>query len=180
LWDPPGCSALVANTHRKVAEVGIWIKLLRMLCCQKDDQQQTVHSILACWWYQTSHVNKNVVTQVLISWVMNLERSSTNHNQRQKAPIFWFEDWSNQWKASADHYLRKQHTEWAALWYGWGGHHHVYSKSGSKNIKWENAEMFHHNVAKLLYLCKKAHPNIQTVVAFLTTRVKKPTKDDLK
>jgi hypothetical protein len=31
--------------------------------------------------------------------------------------------------------------------------------------------LFHHNVAKLLFLCKGARPNIQTAVAFLCTRV---------
>jgi hypothetical protein len=31
------------------------------------------------------------------------------------------------------------------------------------------ADMFHHNVAKLLFLCKQARPDIQTAVAFLCT-----------
>jgi len=39
--------------------------------------------------------------------------------------------------------------------------------------------MFHHNVAKLLQLCKKFRTDIQTAVDFLTTRVKKPDEDDL-
>jgi hypothetical protein len=44
----------------------------------------------------------------------------------------------------------------------------------------EKSEMFHHNVAKLLFLCKRARPDIQTAVAFLTTRVKGPDMDDYK
>ena len=40
--------------------------------------------------------------------------------------------------------------------------------------------MFHHNVAKLLFLCKQARPNIQTAVAFLTTCVMAPDEDDYK
>ena len=40
--------------------------------------------------------------------------------------------------------------------------------------------MFHHNVAKLLFLCKRARPDLQTEVAFLCTRVKAPDKDDYK
>lgn len=36
---------------------------------------------------------------------------------------------------------------------------------------------FHHNAAKLLYLFNRALADIQKVVAFLTTRVKKP--DDI-
>jgi hypothetical protein len=42
------------------------------------------------------------------------------------------------------------------------------------------AQMFHHNVAKLLFLCKRARPDIQTPVAFLCTRVKNPDVDDYK
>jgi hypothetical protein len=52
----------------------------------------------------------------------------------------------------------------------------------------ESAEMlsdklgntFHHNTAKLLFLCKQARPDIQTAVAFLCTRVKAPDVDDYK
>ena len=39
---------------------------------------------------------------------------------------------------------------------------------------------FHHNVAKLLFLCKRAQPDIQTAVAFLSTHVKQPDCDDYK
>jgi Reverse transcriptase (RNA-dependent DNA polymerase) len=39
---------------------------------------------------------------------------------------------------------------------------------------------FHHYVAKLLFLCKQAHPDIQTAVAFLSTRVKEPDMHDYK
>jgi hypothetical protein len=33
------------------------------------------------------------------------------------------------------------------------------------------AQVFHFYVAKLLFLCKRARPNIQTSIAYLTTRV---------
>jgi Reverse transcriptase (RNA-dependent DNA polymerase) len=42
------------------------------------------------------------------------------------------------------------------------------------------AQFFHHNTAKLLFLSKRARPDIQTAVAFLTTRVTKPDEDDYK
>jgi hypothetical protein len=42
------------------------------------------------------------------------------------------------------------------------------------------AEYFHHTVAQLLFLCKRARPDIQTAVSFLCTRVKKPDCDDYK
>jgi hypothetical protein len=37
---------------------------------------------------------------------------------------------------------------------------------------------FHATVAKLLFLCKRGRPDIQTAIAFLCTRVKEPTKHD--
>jgi hypothetical protein len=44
----------------------------------------------------------------------------------------------------------------------------------------EKSTMFHHNVAKMQFLCKRARPNIQTAVAFICTRVKGPNMDDYK
>ena len=49
-----------------------------------------------------------------------------------------------------------------------------------KKLPRDQAELFHHNVAKLLFLCKRARPDIQTAVAFLTTRVMAPDEDDYK
>ena len=43
-----------------------------------------------------------------------------------------------------------------------------------------DAMFFHHNVAKLLFLCKRARPDLQTAVAFLSTQVKRPDHDDYK
>ena len=44
----------------------------------------------------------------------------------------------------------------------------------------DKSELFHHITAKLLFLCKRARPDIQTAVAFLCTRVKAPDTDDYK
>jgi len=44
----------------------------------------------------------------------------------------------------------------------------------------EKREFFHQTVAKLLFLCKRARPDIQTAVSFLCTRVKHPDTDDYK
>ena len=49
-----------------------------------------------------------------------------------------------------------------------------------KKLTWEQSEMFHRNVATWLFLCKWAHPDIQTAVAFLTTRVMAPDEDNNK
>ena len=40
------------------------------------------------------------------------------------------------------------------------------------------AQSFHHTTAQLLFMCSRARRDIQTAVAFLTTRVKKPDQDD--
>ena len=42
------------------------------------------------------------------------------------------------------------------------------------------ARVFHTTTAKLLFLCKRARPDIQVPIAFLTTRVKEPDEDDWK
>lgn len=44
----------------------------------------------------------------------------------------------------------------------------------------KTSEFYHHNTAMLLFLCKRARPDIQPAVAFLTTRVKAPDMDDYK
>jgi len=42
----------------------------------------------------------------------------------------------------------------------------------------DQADLFHHYVAQLLFLCKRARPDLPTAVAFLCTRVKAPKKHD--
>jgi hypothetical protein len=44
----------------------------------------------------------------------------------------------------------------------------------------EKAKIFHHLVAKLLYLSKRTRPDIQFPIAFLTTRVREPDIDNWK
>ena len=41
-------------------------------------------------------------------------------------------------------------------------------------------DTFHHLTAKILYLSKRARPDLQTAVSFLTTRIMQPDIDDLK
>ena len=49
-----------------------------------------------------------------------------------------------------------------------------------KYLDEKEAMFFHHNVAKLLFLCKRARPDMQTVVAFLSTRIQCLDHDDYK
>jgi hypothetical protein len=42
----------------------------------------------------------------------------------------------------------------------------------------EQAVHFHHTVAQILFVSKRARPNISTAISFLSTRVKQPDEDD--
>ena len=42
----------------------------------------------------------------------------------------------------------------------------------------EQAQVFHHVVAQLLFMSQQAHRYLQTPTSFLTTRVKEPQEDD--
>jgi hypothetical protein len=59
------------------------------------------------------------------------------------------------------------------------GHLFEVSSNGEK-LPAAEAELYHHNTAKLLFLCKRARPDIQTAVAFLSMRVQAPDRDDYK
>jgi hypothetical protein len=54
----------------------------------------------------------------------------------------------------------------------------VRDKKETKLLEEDQALAFHHTVAQLLFMCTRAQQDIQTAVAFLTTRVKNPDKDD--
>jgi hypothetical protein len=55
----------------------------------------------------------------------------------------------------------------------------LYNKKKSSKLSIEDSERFHSVVAKLLYIAKRARPDILTAVSFLTTRVQSPTAEDL-
>ena len=44
----------------------------------------------------------------------------------------------------------------------------------------EMAKQFHRTTAQLLFLCKRARPDVETLISFLTTRVKQADMDDWK
>lgn len=54
---------------------------------------------------------------------------------------------------------------------------HIINESSPKLSK-AQAELFHHIVAKLLYVAKRCRLDVQLAIAFLTTRVKDPTAED--
>ena len=51
-------------------------------------------------------------------------------------------------------------------------------EEGQKLLSEDMAMAFHRTVAQLLFLCMRARRDVQTAVAFLTTRVKEPDEDD--
>ena len=54
----------------------------------------------------------------------------------------------------------------------------LFSEGESEYLSKEQAEEFHTFVAKGLFLCKRARPDLHTTIAVLCTRVKKPNQDD--
>jgi hypothetical protein len=54
----------------------------------------------------------------------------------------------------------------------------VRDEKEARAIEEERALVFHHTVAQLLFMSMRARLDIQTAVAFLTTRVKSPDEDD--
>jgi len=48
----------------------------------------------------------------------------------------------------------------------------------SPSLNFEKSEQFHHLVAKVLFLSRRARPDLQTTVSFLCTRVQQPTQHD--
>ena len=54
----------------------------------------------------------------------------------------------------------------------------IRDKKKAKKLSKEQALVFHHTVAQLLVMAMRARCNIQMAVAFLTTRVKNPCKDN--
>jgi hypothetical protein len=54
----------------------------------------------------------------------------------------------------------------------------VREEGEGRKLSEEQALVFHHTVAQLLFMATRARQDIQTAVAFLTTRVKSPDEDD--
>ena len=61
-----------------------------------------------------------------------------------------------------------------------GGQHLFTVNEDCPKLSEKQAELFHHLTAKLLYICKRTRPDIQTTIAFLTTHVSSPDCDDYK
>ena len=58
---------------------------------------------------------------------------------------------------------------------------HVFTtQDNAQPLSKDDAEMFHHLTAKLLYLGKRARPDLQLSVSFLATRVQSPDIDNWK
>jgi hypothetical protein len=57
---------------------------------------------------------------------------------------------------------------------------HIFTINDPILLDEDTSDMFHHHTAKLLFLSKRARPDIQMTVAFLTTRVQAPDEDDYK
>ena len=61
-----------------------------------------------------------------------------------------------------------------------GADHTFMVRDDQESLSDEKSLIFHNATAKALYLCKRVHPDIQTMVSFLTTRIKAPDNDGWK
>jgi hypothetical protein len=81
-------------------------------------------------------------------------------------------------------YLKNVITEFLEMISGKGatpaGHHFFQIREGkeAKALEEERSFAFHHTVPQLLFMATRARRDVQTAVAFLTTRVKNPDEDD--
>ena len=57
---------------------------------------------------------------------------------------------------------------------------HLFAVRESPRLEVRRSEAFHSIVAKLLYIAKRARPDILTAIAFLATRVQVSNEDDFK
>jgi hypothetical protein len=54
----------------------------------------------------------------------------------------------------------------------------LFNEGQGRKLHQERADMYHTMVAKALFLCKRARPDIQQTIAVLCTRVKEPNEAD--
>ncbi|MGC8546028.1 MAG: hypothetical protein ACP5NR_08830, partial [Athalassotoga sp.] len=54
----------------------------------------------------------------------------------------------------------------------------LFAEGDGPKLDKDKAELFHTFVAKGLFACKRARPDIHTAIALLCTRVKSPNQDD--
>ena len=141
-----------------------------------------------------SHVDKNVV----LALIEKLNNKYGNTASGQDVPLTVHRgklhyylgmtlDYRTKNKVRIDMraYIKKVLKELDELTNGWTGNavtpaaEHLYqTRNEAKRLSIKESEHFHHVVAQLLFLCKRGRPDIQTAIAFLTTRVKSPDEDD--
>eukprot|EP00957_Ditylum_brightwellii_P114721 8747804-Ditylum_brightwellii.AAC.1 len=98
------------------------------------------------------------------------EGSTTYHQQGQGAQLSWYD--------AGLHVSKKDDFDGGATT---AAANHLFEiDEKAEKLDNKDGEFVHHVVAKLLFLCKRASPDLQTSVAFLSTRVKSPNVDDWK
>ena len=135
-----------------------------------------------------SHVNPQVVTDVLelLAGVYGQESPLTITRGKHHDYLGMHIDYSNKGKVSITmtQYIEDMLLDIPQSISGMAtkpaANHLFKTNPNGDKLSEEWAQFFHFNVAKLLFLCKRARPDIQTGVAFLSTRVQAPDADDIK
>jgi hypothetical protein len=81
------------------------------------------------------------------------------------------------WKVSLKTYYR--HVIFLVYLVHQQNHHYSLSMTILRVCQYTRRTIYHSLTVKLLYFSKRIRPDLLTVVSFLTTRVQKPTSEDL-
>lgn len=95
----------------------------------------------------------------------------TIHFERPKCVVIIMENY-------IERLINEAPGEWAGTATTPAGKHLFDINDGATTLDEERARLFHHMVAKALFLSKRARPDIQLTVSFLCTRVRAPDEDD--
>ena len=144
-----------------------------------------------CWHIddlKISHVDADVVTNVIehLDNAFGKEAPITVHRGKHHDYLGVDLDFSipGQFRMSMFKYIEDMLTELPQDMNGMAmtpaGENLFDTRPDNERVLLDNdtKEFFHHNTAKLLFLSRRARPDIQLAVSFLTTRVQSPDVDD--
>ena len=172
----------------KLVEWGFVINLYNWCVANKQINGQQCTLVWLVDDMKISHVNSKVVDNIIKTIEQELGKEAPLTIWRGKTHDYlgMVLDFTNPGKVAIrmEDYIRNMLTELPEDMEGVAttpAAKHLFKVNDTPTyLSEEEAMFFHHNVAKLLFLCKHARPDIQTAVAFLSTRVKQPDCDDYK
>ena len=172
----------------KLVEWGFVINLYDWCIANKQINSQQCTLVWHVDDMKISHVNSKVVDNIIKTIEQEFGKEAPLTIQRGKTHDYlgMVLDFTNPGKVAIrmEDYIRSMLTELPEDMEGVAttpAAEHLFKVNDTPTyLSEEEAMFFHHNMAKLLFLCKCIRPDIQTAVAFLSTHVKQPDCDDYK